>query len=62
MTTTTSPIPRVALSLDEAAAALGVSRDHFDEHVRPRIRTAPLGRRVLVSVRELERFLDAQAV
>ena len=28
-------IPRLALSPDEAAAALGVSRDYLDEHVAP---------------------------
>lgn len=54
--------PRLSLSRDEAAASLGVSRDHFDRHVLPHIRTAAVGRRVLVPVRELERFLEARAV
>lgn len=49
---------RLALTLDEAAASLGVSRDYFDEHVRPELRTVRRGRRILVSIRELERWLD----
>jgi excisionase family DNA binding protein len=53
---------RLALSLDEAAEALGISRDHFDNHVRGRIRTAHVGARVLVPVRELERFLEQRRV
>jgi excisionase family DNA binding protein len=52
---------RLALSPDEAASALGVSRDHFDEHVRPELRVDRRGRRVLVPVRELERWLDREA-
>ena len=52
---------RLALTLDEAAAALGVSRDFFDDHVRPDVRTVRRGRRVLVSTVELERWLDRSA-
>lgn len=55
-------VPRLALSSDEAAQALGISRDHFDRHVLPRIKVAVIGRRKVVDVRELERFLDRQAV
>ena len=53
---------RLALSVDEAARAIGVSRDHFDRHVLPRIRVAHVGRRKLVPVVELERFLERQSV
>jgi excisionase family DNA binding protein len=53
---------RLALSRDEAAEALGVSRDHFDRHVLPHVKTAAVGRRVLVPVRELEDFLAGRAV
>lgn len=57
-----SPIvPRLALSPDEAAAALGVSRDFFDEHIRHELRLIYRGRRRLVSVRELERWLAESA-
>jgi excisionase family DNA binding protein len=55
------PVPRLALSLDEAAASLGVSRDYFDEHVRPELRVARRGRRVLIAVTELERWLEQNA-
>lgn len=57
MTPASQPLPRLALSPDEAAASLGVSRDYFDEHVRPELRVVRRGRRVLVSVNELERWL-----
>jgi excisionase family DNA binding protein len=53
--------PRLALSLDEAAASLGVSKDFFDEHVRPELRVARRGRRVLIAVAELERWLHTSA-
>jgi hypothetical protein len=57
------PAPlRLALSRDEAAAAIGVSRDHFDRHVLPNIKTAAIGRRVVVSVREIESYLDRRAL
>ena len=52
---------RLALTLDEAAAALGVSRDFFEDHIRPDVRIVRRGRRVLVSTVELERWLDRSA-
>ncbi len=51
-------VPRLALSPDEAAEALGVSRDFLDDHVGPELRWVRRGRRKLVSVRELERWLE----
>jgi excisionase family DNA binding protein len=60
-----SPLPksnlRLAVSPDEAAAALGVSRDYFDEHVISELRIVRRGRRILVSLAELERWLDRSA-
>jgi hypothetical protein len=55
-----SPKPslRLAVSPDEAAAALGVSRDYFDEHVISELRIVRRSRRILVSLAELERWLD----
>jgi excisionase family DNA binding protein len=47
---------RVALSVEEAAAALGVSRDHFERHVLGALRVIYSGRRRLILVRELERW------
>jgi excisionase family DNA binding protein len=53
--------PRLALKVEEAAAALGVSRDFFDEHVRDELRLIRRGRLVLVPVRELERWIAREA-
>jgi len=53
--------PRLALSPDEAAALLGVSRDYFDEHVIDDLRIVRRGRRILVALAELERWLDSSA-
>lgn len=52
---------RVTLSPDEAAAALGVSRDFFDEHVRDELRLIRRGRLVLIPVRELEQWANENA-
>ena len=49
---------RLTLSPAEAAAALGVSRDFFDAHVKPELRVVRRGRLVLVPVRELERWVE----
>jgi excisionase family DNA binding protein len=53
--------PRLALSTAEAAAALGVSPDFFAEHVAPELRVVRRGRKKLVAVTELERWLEANA-
>jgi excisionase family DNA binding protein len=53
--------PRLALSPDEAAALLGVSRDYFDEHVIAELRIVRRGRRILVALAELEQWLDRSA-
>src|ERR687892_515612 len=53
--------PRLAVSPDEAAAILGVSRDYFDEHVIGELRVVRRGRRILVPLAELERWLDRSA-
>ncbi len=55
-------IPRVALRVpDEAAQALGVSADFFDEHVRSEVRVVRRGRLVFVAVAELQRWLEANS-
>ena len=53
--------PRLALAPTEAADALGVSRDFLDQHVLPELRVVRRGRRRLIPVRELERWLDQNA-
>lgn len=52
---------RLALTPDEAAVALSISRDTFDRYVRDELRLVRVGRKVLVPVRELERWLDNAA-
>jgi excisionase family DNA binding protein len=52
---------RLALGAEEAAEALGVSRDTFDEHVAPELRKVRVGRRVLYPIRELEHWLEQSA-
>lgn len=53
--------PRLALSPDEAAGVLGVSRDYLDEHVMSELRIVRRGRRILIALSELERWLDRAA-
>jgi len=52
---------RLALSISEAAEAIGVSESHFKRHVLPRVKTTLSGRRRVVSIREIERYLDTYA-
>lgn len=54
-------VPRLALTKHEAAHALGVSIDFFDEHIAPELRMVRRGRRRLIPVRELERWLQENA-
>ena len=54
-------IPRLALTVAEAAASLGVSDDFFREHVAPELRIVRAGRKRLIAVKELERWLASSA-
>jgi excisionase family DNA binding protein len=56
-----TPPARKALSPAEAATSLGVSRDFFDEHVKPELRLIRRGRLVLVPVRELDAWVERSA-
>jgi excisionase family DNA binding protein len=58
--TPTNPL-RLALRVEEAAKALGVSHDFFAEHIAPELRFVRLGRVKLVAVSEIERWLDRNA-
>ena len=49
--------PRLALSKGEAAQALGVSVDFLEDHVLAELRVVRVGRRLLIPVAELERWL-----
>lgn len=55
------PVPRMTLTKAEAAQALGVSVDFFEHHVQHELRLVRRGRLVLVPVRELERWIAANA-
>jgi len=55
------PIPPIALTPPEAAAAIGIGEDFFTEHVRPELRLIRRGRKVLVPVAELERWVGENA-
>lgn len=59
--TTPRTVPRLALTPDEAAVSLGVSRDYFDEHVVWELRIVRRGRRKLIPISELERWLSINA-
>jgi hypothetical protein len=51
-------VPRLALTATEAPDALRVSWDFFHEHVAAELRWVRRGRKKLVAVRELERWLE----
>jgi len=55
------PLPRLALSPDEAASSLSMSRDSFDRYVKPELRLVRRGRLVLIPVSELERWIERSA-
>lgn len=52
---------KLVLSIEDAAAALSVSRDTFERYVIAELRLIRLGRRLLVPVPELERWVDEHA-
>jgi excisionase family DNA binding protein len=56
-----APVPRTALTREEAAQSLGLSLDSFERHVQPSIRLVRLGRMRLVPVHELTRWLEQTA-
>lgn len=51
-------VPRLALTVEEACAALGVSWDFWAQHVASDVRIVRRGRRKLVAVAALERWLE----
>jgi excisionase family DNA binding protein len=51
----------MALRPDEAAESLGCSRDFFDEHIAPELRWVRRGRLKLVSIAEIERWLERES-
>jgi hypothetical protein len=57
MTTAKPTTPALALTIEQACAALSVSWDTWREHIEPDVRVVRCGRRKLVAVTELERWL-----
>ena len=51
-------VKRVTLTVNEACASLGVSRDHFERHIVRELRVIRVGRRLLVRLAELERWAE----
>ena len=54
-------VPKMAMTIEEACIALGISWDLWNEHVAPEVRLVRLGRRRLVPVAELQRWLAEHA-
>jgi hypothetical protein len=54
-------VPALALRRAEAAAALGVSLETFDAHIRPHLAAVTVGAVVIYPRAELERFLAQSA-
>ncbi|MFL5861525.1 MAG: hypothetical protein ACJ780_12195 [Solirubrobacteraceae bacterium] len=54
-------IPRLALSKAEAATTLGVSVDFLEHHVLHDLRMVRRGRRLLIPLAELQRWIDSNA-
>lgn len=57
----TRPVPAIALTRPEAAAAVGMSVDSFDRYVAPEVRLVRRGSLRLVPVAELVRWADENA-
>ncbi len=55
---TVAPVPRLALDVTEACAALGVSWKLWREHIEPGVRVVRIGRRKMVAIDELRRWLQ----
>jgi excisionase family DNA binding protein len=56
-----APVPRVALTRGEAAAAIGVSLRHFERHVQPELKVIRSGSARLIPVAELARWAERAA-
>jgi hypothetical protein len=54
-------VPRIALTPPEAAAAIGVGPDFFDQQVAPELRIVRRGRKRLIPIQELEQWVSRNA-
>lgn len=55
------PVPRFTLTRKEAAAALGISLNHFERRVQPELKVVISGQLVLIPIAELERWVQRHA-
>lgn len=55
------PVPALALRRDEAAAAVGVSVEIFDQHIRPSVPAVRVGSVVTFPVAGLSAWLERNA-
>jgi excisionase family DNA binding protein len=55
------PVPRYTLTRREAAAALGISLNHFERRVQPELKVVISGQLVLIPATELERWVQRNA-
>lgn len=55
------PVRRVLLTKTEAAAAMGMSVNHFERHVQPHLKLVPSGQLVLIPPAELDRWVRSNA-
>jgi excisionase family DNA binding protein len=60
-TARTRSAPALALSVEQACEALGVSWDTWRAHIEPDVPLVRLGRRKLIPVSELQAWLDRHA-
>jgi hypothetical protein len=54
-------VPAMGLTVQDAAAALSLGYDIFHRDVEPQLKIVRLGRRKIVPVAELQRWLDENA-
>lgn len=59
--TTIGALPRMAVSPREAAEMIGVGRSFLYEHILPELRTVRCGKKRLIPVAEIDRYLDRNA-
>lgn len=52
-----APVPRIALTREEAAASVGMSLSHFVRHVQPDLKLLRTGSCRQIPVAELERWV-----
>lgn len=61
-TTIRPPVPRIMLTIQEAAGACGLSENQFRDVVLPHVRTVRVGERtVRIPVEELRRYAQERA-